>query len=505
MLAEPLNIIYNISLKICKVPNAWKLATVTAIFKNKGNKHDPSNYRPISLTSIACRVLESIIRDSVMDYLKANSILSDKQFGFLGGRSTILQLLTAMDNWTEALDRGGAIDVIYCDFQKAFDTVAHNRLMKLLCHYGIKDPILSWIEDYLKDRKQQVSVNGSKSNLFDVPSGVPQGSVLGPLLFIIYINSMVKKAADANIYLYADDLKLYQEIKTDEDVEKLQNDLDKLYDWTQYSLLKFHPTKCVVMRLMSSKCKVLRPRGIYDMDERKLNEVSEEKDLGITFNGELTFEKHINEKVNKANALVGMLRRSFVHLDKDIFKLLFISIVRPHLEYGAPVWNPHTQKLINQIENVQRRASKLIPGMFNLSYRERLEMIKLPTLVYRRYRGDMIEVYKLSHDFYDKSAMKNLLDFEDHSQNYDMRGHPFKISKLKCKKDVRRYYFKLRVSEQWNNLPTHVVTARSLNTFKNRLDKIWGKNGEMYDPDINLYDTTSARRTRYITVTDEED
>ena len=114
-------------------PSAWKLATVTGIFKNKGNKHDPSNYRPISLTSIACRILESI---SIMGYLKTNSILSDKQFGFLGGRSTILQLLIAMDEWTEILDRGGAIDVIYCDFQKAFDTVAHNRLMDVLCHYN---------------------------------------------------------------------------------------------------------------------------------------------------------------------------------------------------------------------------------------------------------------------------------------------------------------------------------------------------------------------------------
>ena len=357
VLVDPLFIIFELSLKLGKVPSAWKLATVTAIFKNKGNKHDPRNYRPISLTSIACRILESIFRDSIMGYLKTNSILSDKQFGFLGGRSTILQLLIAMDEWTEILDRGGAMDVIYCDFQKAFDTVAHNRLMDALCHYGLKDPILSWIEDYLKNRKQQVSVNGSKSSLFDVSPRVPQGSVLGPLLFIIYINSMVVKAGDTNLLLYADDVKLYREIKTDEDVETLQTDLDKLYDWTQYSLLKFHPDKCVVMRLMSSRSKKLKPNALYNMDERRLKAVSEEKDLGISFNDNLTFEKHINEKVNKANSLVGMVRRTFVYLDKDVFKVLFISIVRPHLEYGAPIWNPYTKKLINQIENVQRRAT----------------------------------------------------------------------------------------------------------------------------------------------------
>ena len=194
-----------------------------------------------------------------------------------------------------------------------------------------------------------------------------------------------------------------------EDVETLQTDLDKLYDWTQYSLLKFHPDKCVVMRLMSSRSKKLRPNALYNMDERRLKAVSEEKDLGISFNDNLTFEKHINEKVNKANSLVGMVRRTFIHLDKDVFKVLFISIVRPHLEYGAPIWNSYTKKLINQIENVQRRATKLIPGMHNLSYRERLEKLELPTLQYRRYRGDMIEVFKFSHDFYETNK---LLDFE---------------------------------------------------------------------------------------------
>ena len=162
MLIDPFFIIYQLSIKLGKIPKAWKLATVSAIFKNKGCKHNPENFRPISLTSIACKMLESIIRDSVLAYLKANAILSDKQFGFLGGRSTVLQLLRVIDSWTEILDNGGIIDTIYCDFQKAFDTVPHNRLLDLVEHYGIKDPILSWVRDFLSNRKQQVSVNGAK-------------------------------------------------------------------------------------------------------------------------------------------------------------------------------------------------------------------------------------------------------------------------------------------------------------------------------------------------------
>jgi hypothetical protein len=167
VLVDPLFMIYNLSLRLGKVPSAWKLASISAIYKSKGSKHNAENYRPISLTSVACKMMESIMRDSMLTYLKKNGLLSDKQFGFLGGRSTVLQLLKAVDKWTEILDRGGVVDVIYCDFRKAFDTVPHKRLLELLIHYGIKDPVLSWVEDFLSNRKQQISVNGCKSKLFD--------------------------------------------------------------------------------------------------------------------------------------------------------------------------------------------------------------------------------------------------------------------------------------------------------------------------------------------------
>ena len=198
-----------------------------------------------------------------------------------------------------------------------------------------------------------------------------------------------------------------------------------------------------------------------------------------------------------------MLRRTFVYLDKNVFKQLFVTIVRPHLEYGAPIWNPCTRKMINHIESVQRRATKLIPGMFDLKYRERLESMKLPTLQYRRYRGDMIEVYKLSHNFYDENSSKNLLNFQAMNKNrYNIRGHPFKINKLKFKTDIRKNYFKCRVAEQWNNLPNYIATAPSRNSFKNQLDRLWERDGIMYDPDVNIHETTSARRTRYETITE---
>ena len=168
VLVSPFHLIFKLSVKLGTIPSAWKLTNVSAIYKNKGNKHSRENFRPISLTSIACKILELIMREAILAYLKDNSLLSDKQFGFLGGRSTVLQLLRVIDRWTEILDKGGFIDVIFCDFKKAFDTVPHNRLMDLLSYYGIKDPVFSWISDFLTDRKQHVTVNSSKSKVFDV-------------------------------------------------------------------------------------------------------------------------------------------------------------------------------------------------------------------------------------------------------------------------------------------------------------------------------------------------
>ena len=185
-LSTPLYHIFNISLKTGRLPSAWKMASITAIYKNKGDKNCAGNYRPVSLTSIACKMLESIIRDSTLEFLTNNKLISDKQFGFLGGRSTVLQLLHVMEKWVNVMDQGGLVDVIYCDFRKAFDTVPHIRLFNVLKFYGFENPILSWIKDFLSQRKQKVIVNGEESELFDVISGVPQGSVLGPILFGLY-------------------------------------------------------------------------------------------------------------------------------------------------------------------------------------------------------------------------------------------------------------------------------------------------------------------------------
>ena len=185
VIAKPRTIISKSSIENKELPLGWKHANVSAIYK-KGTKTHPLNYRPVSLTSIVCKILESIIRDHSIHHMKENKLFSNKQFGFIGRRSTTLQLIHVLDMWTEILDQGGTLDAIYCDFMKAFDKVPHNRLAHKIKNYGITGNILKWIESFLSNRTQCVVLNEAKSKMAPVTSGIPKGSVLGPILFVIY-------------------------------------------------------------------------------------------------------------------------------------------------------------------------------------------------------------------------------------------------------------------------------------------------------------------------------
>ena len=223
-ITTPLTIIFRNSLRTHRIPEQWRQAAISAIYK-KGNTKLACNYRPISLTSVACKCMEQLIRTHIIHYMKTNTLFSRKQYGFIRGRSTTLQLLKVMEEWTQALDLGNSIDIIYMDFKKAFDKVPHQRLIYKIRALGINEEITLWIKDYLTDRAQKVIINSKSSEWKPVTSGIPQGSVLGPLLFVIYINDLPNSII-SDIYMFADDTKIFKIITSDIDCQILQTDLN---------------------------------------------------------------------------------------------------------------------------------------------------------------------------------------------------------------------------------------------------------------------------------------
>ena len=249
--------------------------------------------------------------------------------------------------------------------------------------------------------------------------------MIGPLLFVIFINDLPEVIKSSELFLFADDMKLFHAIYTEEDCTSLQQDLILAEQRTTTSLLKCHPNKCSHMRIGLSSIRndgyTLGPEHI------KITSTYKMKDIGVTFDSSLNFEAHMSEKINKANSLMGIIRRTFDHMDEQYFSTIFKSLIRPHIEYANQIWSPHLKKHTTYLENVQRRATKLIPGFKDIEYKERLRKLKLPTLAYSRLRGDMIELYKILTEKYDAAVSSNFLTLR--VNKLDTRGHYLKYLK----------------------------------------------------------------------------
>ena len=359
--ANPLALLMNATFNESVLPKDWKKAFVSPIYK-KGARNRAENYRPISLTSVVCKLMEKLVKDAVFNHLIKNNLLSKKQFGFISGRSTVTQLLNYLDKCAESIANGKVVDTIYFDFSKAFDTVSHQRLSIKMKAYGIAGKILAWIDAFLSGREQVVRVNGELSNSKLVISGIPQGSVLGPLLFVLYINDL-PEVVNSNILLFADDTKIFHQVNSREDALSIQKDINALEQWSYKWLLKFNTEKCHVLTL--GKLYKIQHTHRYTLYDDELEHVFEEKDLGVIVDMNLSFEEHMSSKISKANVIMGLIRRTFSYLDPITFRKLYISFVRPHLEYAQPVWSPHLRKHIKMLETVQIRATKLVDGFSN--------------------------------------------------------------------------------------------------------------------------------------------
>ena len=468
-LSYPFTLLFNKTLKDGKIPDSWKLANVKPIFK-KGKKNSAGNYRPVSLTSILCKVFERFIRDALCDHLVKNNLLSKNQFGFCKGRSCVSQLLVTMEEWFQSLDKDIPVDAAYLDFRKAFDSVPHKRLISKLSGYGVRGPVLAWITDFLTNRYQYVSINNEKSEQVPVTSGVPQGSVLGPSLFIYFINDL-PDVTNSLLKIFADDTKVYSAINSEEDRDKLQHSIDQMVKWTDKWMIKFNGDKCKILHLGKNN-----PKYQYFIKEGEevtvLKETKCEKDLGVNVDPELNFNDHIHITVKKGRKMSGLILRNLISRDGIILLPLYKSLIRPVLEYGNAVWSPYWKKDIQIIEKVQQHFTKRINGLKDLSYEERLVKLKLPSLEYRRLRGDLIEVFKIVNNIYDHETTNNLFKRDLESKT---RAHSYKLTKDRALTRKYLHFFSNRVINNWNGLPEHIVSSKSLNLFKNRIDEHFSK------------------------------
>ena len=461
-LAKPLYIIFKLSLLECCLPSQWKFSVVVPIFK-KGSRYDPLNYRPVSLTSVSSKCLERIIARHLTITLSFPTT-----FGFRSGRSTTDQLLLVYNDISKWVDDGNVVDLILFDFSKAFDVVSHSILLAKLHGLGVNRDLILWIEHFLTNRYMAVTVKGKLSANRSVESGVPQGSVLGPILFLIFVNCIASRVS-CSYKIFADDLKIYMKVRHDSefnltlDTNTCQQDINILHEVATSWNLKLNENKCAVLRFRR-RLHVL-PDPHYHILQSPIRNVQSHVDLGLLVDDSLKFHQHISSTTRKAAALSQNVLKSTVCRTPDFMISIFNSHIRPILEYASSVWNTGYMGDMRLLEGVQRRWTKRVSNLSNLDYRSRLEVLNQYSVAGRLLRNDLIQYWKICHG---KSPVRPL-DLFTLAPPSATRGHRYKISLVRTQTDVRSRAFAVRHINLWNSLPDQLVSETDLKTFKSML------------------------------------
>lgn len=396
-LANILCYLFNLSIKSSKFPKSWRSSYIMPLFKS-GGKHIIDNYRGIAKLSGIPKLFESILSKDLQ--FKIKHVISAHQHGFCSGKSISTNLLTLTSHISAAFRDKLQTDVGYFDFSKAFDQINHKILLRKLSNYGFSKSYVTWISSYLRGRSQRVLFKSSKSKLINVYSGVPQGSHIGPLLFLLFINDLPLYLEHCDILLYADDAKLYLSHKSSESCDYLQKDFDNMCKWCDINCLNLNIKKCKVMTFCRNNRKI---EFQYKLNNVSVDRVDSFVDLGVFFDSKLCFNKHIDVIVGKANCRLGMIKRwSKEFKDPFITKTLFTSLVRSILEFACQVWSPYYQCHINRLESVQKKF--LLFALSGLNWRDRLVLpryehrlmlLEMNTLSDRRKMLNSMFIFKL--------------------------------------------------------------------------------------------------------------
>ena len=473
-LVKPLTILFQKSWDSGKIPDDWRLAEVTPIFK-KGSKADPGNYRPVSLTNVIGKTMERIVKDEIVTHLETNKGISEAQHGFRTGRSPQTNLIEFQNTTTKWLDEGSAFDVLYLDFEKAFDKVSHGKLLEKLRRAGIVGKARNWLEDWLSGRKQRVRVEGEFSEWVEVVSSVIQGSVLGGTLFNAYIDDIWLVVLHALILLFADDTKVALRIVDEGDRDTMQQIIDNLAEWARTWDMSFNAKKCKIVHVGHSN-----PKYSYTMNGNQIEATNQEKDLGVTIESSMKPGKQCAQAAKSANFALGQIQRAFHYRKKSSLVPLFKTFVRPKLEFAAAAWSPWTGQDKKQLEKVQERMIRMLSDVKGDTYEERLRDAGLTTLEERRIRGDAIETFKtlkgLNGVDKEKWFKIETADSRATRRNTEVTedGERRRTDVLlveTARLEVRKNFFNVRAAKAWNDIPEEVKNQTSVNAFKNAYDK----------------------------------
>jgi hypothetical protein len=412
--------------------------------------------------------MESCIRDEIVDHLVTNSLIKNTQHGFMRNKSCTTNLLQFLERLTLEQDSGNPVDVVYLDFSKAFDKVPHRRLIEKFKAHSVDGKILQWIEAWLTGRKQRVVLNGVASEWADVDSGVPQGSVLGPLAFVVFINDIDGLAVNITLMnKFADDTKCGNVVKDPGDVAVLQKCLDDMVDWASKWGMAFNIGKCKVMHVGRTN-----QRATYTMAGSNLTTTEAERDIGVKVQASLRPSLQCREAAQRANAVLGQITRAFHYRDRRTFIQLYKQYVRPHLEFAVPAWSPWTQGDIETLENIQRRTVRMVSGLRGATYEEKLKEIGMLSLKDRRIQYDLIQAFKIIRGFDDvESDTWFDLVGQDPTRITRHTQDPLNICRKNPRTEIRRNFFSNRVIDTWNNIPSEIKNSRSVAMFKTYVEK----------------------------------
>ena len=413
-ICKPLADLFNLSLSRGIFPNVLKKDNVTPIFKKKGSKNDIDGYRAIALQPIFAKVFEGFVNRALRRHIAL--LIHENQHGFLKAKSCATNLLHLTDFVSKCFDRKSQTHVIYTDFQRAFDSVPHELLLlKLKRKFGIENNIFCWFQSYLANRLQRVVINGKNSEWYDVTSGVPQGSILGPALFLMYINDIFSCVKYSHLLLFADDCKVFKEINCTTDCDLLQLDINAIYTWCQTWHMNLHRDKCYFMNFsLKRQNDIVKQYYIGDFFLKRVNQM---KDLGVYFTYNLNFSLHVCKIVSKARQMLGFINRvTSEFTNPNTFTVLYNSYVRSRLEFCSQVWNPSSLDSINKLERVQKRFLKTLSYKSrvvhaNFSYEELCARFNIKSLQSRRNISDLVFLNKLFCNSINSSYLTSQISF----------------------------------------------------------------------------------------------